>query len=224
MPTFRLQVWALVIAAAAAMMPIAVAIVVSALTRKQALRDLRNKELVRVHGELIEAIAAFGVGALRQGLLLEHHIALQAKCAVARIHAGSKVSECLGGIEKWAERVFELSHEVRAAIEAGGDGRTEQQALLEEAGKTLALVEILATKVTIQLGPVYDESGSWWRDLTTGIFYAMFKAKERMFRDWERDQERAKRRQQLEDPTAGRPADAGATERHSIDSQDVESR
>jgi hypothetical protein len=194
-PSFRLQVWALVIAALAAVMPIAVAIVISALARKQALRDLRNKELVRVHEELIEGISAFGVAALRQNLLFEHHIALQAKCAVARIHAGPDTTQCLQGIENWAARVFALSRTAITAIQEGGDGRAEQQALLEEAGKMLAIVEILADNVTIQLGPTYGESHSWWQDLKVGVLYAFFKAKERMLQDWQKDQKRAKRQQ-----------------------------
>lgn len=199
-PTLRLQVWALVIAAMAAVMPIAVAIVVSALARRQALRDLRNKELVRVHEQVVDAIAMFGAASLRQNLLMEHQIALQAKCAIARMHAGANTGQCLKGIEDWAARVFDRYHAVLNAVAAGGDGRAEQQALLEEAGKMLALVEILADHVTIQLGPTYDDSESWWERVKIGWMYVFLKGRERMFRDWQRDQERRKRRKARQAP------------------------
>lgn len=198
--SLRLQVVGLVIGAIAAVMPIAVAIVVSAFARRQALRDLRNKELVRVHEQVVDAIAMFGAASLRQNLLMEHQIALQAKCAIARMHAGANTGQCLKGIEEWAARVFNLYHAAIAAVSAGSDGRAEQQALLEEAGKMLALVEVLADHVTIQLGPTYDNSESWWERVKIGWMYVFLKGRERMFREWRRDQERTKRRKARQTP------------------------
>ena len=178
-----IQVVTLVVASAAVLMPVVVALVGAGLRRKQALRELRSTKFVQVYEELIATVTIFGMAAFRNENIFEHWLALQGKCAIARIHSGPQVQQCLEGIEGWSKRVADAASLVIEKRTTGSDATQEQNALRQESGKLLALLEILAGEVTAQLGPTYSESNSRWEDLNVSLAYSFLKAKERLFQE-----------------------------------------
>ncbi|MCZ6651419.1 MAG: hypothetical protein O7D91_00100 [Planctomycetota bacterium] len=165
----------------AALMPVVVALVAASLRRKQALRELRSTKFVQVYEELIATVTTFGIAAFRNESIFEPWVVLQGKCAVARIHSGPQVQQSLEGVEGWSKRVADAAFLVAEKLGTGTDATQEEQALREEVGKLLALLEILADNVTEQLGPTYSESNSRWQDFKVSLAYTFLKAKERLF-------------------------------------------
>lgn len=166
--------------AVAAVMPIVVALATSVLTRRRSLREMRDREVVRVFEELCAAITAFGTAAYRGQGGFEYWLALQCKLAVARIHSGPQLIQYLESFGKMSHRLFDACETRRAAVLSGGDGVEEEERVEEEATKLLVLLENMTDSVADQLGPVYTASNSWRDDWAIRFAYVVLKAKERL--------------------------------------------
>ena len=175
-----LQWWTLCLAGTAAVMPIGVAILAASFQRRQSLRELRSRELVRVYEDLLGSITVFGIAAFRGEQVFEHWLSLQAKFAVARIHSGTEIVQYLEDFEKMSVKIFEAAWAVREGITSPEEAAQHERRVIEESGKMMACLEILADAVQNQLGPVYTESSSRWNDWRISLGYTFLKAKERL--------------------------------------------